>query len=97
VESLDPETIVIWAFALLVDVLASLNTVRLDKDKTSCCTRPKIMMEYLRKQSYIDAGMVVYLSVDWSRYVLPLHLGAHAAVLILLVLKLNVKGDMLRT
>ena len=96
-DSLNSPIIGTWVVAILMDILASLNTVQLDKGRGSCCTRLKILMEYLKKQAYLDIGMVVYVSVAWRKIDEPVHSGAHLVVLILLAIKLSRKSELLRT
>lgn len=53
----------VWIAILLIDITLTLNTVRLS-DGISLRTRRVLLLEYLRKEIYLDLAMVVYNIVD---------------------------------
>jgi hypothetical protein len=55
-DSLNSPIIGAWVVAILMDILASLNTVQLDKGRGSCCTRLK---NILRSQEVHGHGGLV--------------------------------------
>lgn len=85
-----------WAIALIVDLALSLNTMRLSNGK-SIRTRWGILMEYLKKESYLDLGMVAYIVLDRFETIQELDITIHLIILIGIFVKLSQKGEILRT
>lgn len=89
-------TVSVWAITAFVDIFLSLNTVSLSKGK-SLKTRSAIIVEYLRRECYLDVVMVVYMVVDYLELDWEVSLTVHLLTLVALVVKLSQKGELLRT
>lgn len=85
-----------WLVLLLVDVVLNVNTVKLIEGR-SLKSRRALLMEYLRKESYLDLVMVLYIVLDGISHGLELDITIHLVSLASLVVRLTRKGELLRT
>lgn len=87
--------LVTWIIVVAVDIALSLNTVKLQAGK-SLKTRYSISLEYLKRESYHDIGMLIYAIVVQFSLLEEVDITIHLLVLVVLVTKLSQKAELLK-
>lgn len=95
-ESMNWWAMLVWGLGLLFDIGLNLNTVRLSKGKF-LRARSSILMEYVKKESYLDMVMVVCMIVNLFDVGWDVELTFFVLVLFALFGKLSLKGKLIGT
>lgn len=91
----DTSMIAAFLVVLMVDIVLALNTVKLSGGK-SLRTRYSINMDYLKKESYVDAGIILYVVTGEFELIQEFEVTIHLFMLMALAVKLNRKAELLK-